>query len=113
MAPLLFARLKADVELEMRRGAWYRVLEHDDLQAVLDVNHQRVGVLKAWLEIQPRPPLQWSIVSSPPGSRKVPRELGQAYVVCPNCRGRSPLPKRGNTLQCRRCREEFELETIT
>lgn len=113
MAPLLFARLKADVELEMRRGAWYRVIELDDLQAVLDVNNQRVGVLRDWLEIQARPPLQWSIVAPPAGSRKVPPELRQAYIVCPNCRGRSPLPKRGHALECRRCREEFELETIT
>jgi len=49
---ILFARLQADVPLKMRRGAWYRVIELSDLQAVLDINHRKVGVLRAWLEIQ-------------------------------------------------------------
>jgi hypothetical protein len=107
MAPLLFARLQADVELKLRRGAWYRVVEIDDLQAILDVNRQRVSVLRAWLEIQQRPPQRWSVVSRSPGGRKP--ELGTQYGVCPNCRARAPLPKRASTLECKRCQREFEV----
>src|SRR5882724_9140926 len=51
---LLFARLQADVPLKMRRGAWYRVIQLTDLQAVIEINHRKVGVLRAWLEIQQR-----------------------------------------------------------
>lgn len=110
MAPLLFARLQADVDLKIRRGAWYRVLDLGDLQAVIEVNRQPVSVLRAWLEIQQRPPLRWSIVSPPAASRKVPAELRPEYGVCPNCRARSPLPKRARTVECPRCSEEFEVE---
>ena len=108
MAPLLFARLQADVDMNLRRGAWYRVVELDELQAVLDVNHRRTSVLRAWLEIRQRPPKRWSVVSRPPGSRKA-AHLGTQYGVCPSCRARSPLPKRVTTLECRRCLQEFEV----
>src|SRR6266699_494489 len=60
---MLFARLQADVPLKLRRGAWYRVIDLNDLQAVIEVNRRPVGVLRAWLEIRPRPPLRWSVVN--------------------------------------------------
>jgi hypothetical protein len=111
MAPLLFARLEAEVELNLRRGAWYRVVELDDLQAILDVNHRKVSVLRAWLEIQRRPPQRWSVVTRSAGGRHAPA-LGMRYIVCPGCRGRAPLPKRvsAGVLECRRCRQEFEVD---
>ncbi len=73
---LLFARLQADVPLKMRRGAWYRVIQLTDLQAVIEINHRKVGVLRAWLEM-----------------------------------ARAPLPKKTTvrTLECARCRQEFEI----
>jgi hypothetical protein len=107
---LLFARLQADVPLKIRRGAWYRVLELTDLQAVIEVNRRRVGVLRAWLEIQQRPPQHWSVVSTPEEHhRKAPPELRGTYGVCPNCRARAPIPKKARTLECKRCRQEFEI----
>ncbi|MGH7530983.1 MAG: hypothetical protein ACREMN_11420 [Gemmatimonadales bacterium] len=112
MAQTLYARLQADVELELRRGAWYRVVELDDLQAVLDVNRRSVSVLRAWLEIRPRPPLRWSIVAGPSDApdRRVPAALRGIYGVCPNCRGRAALPKRARALTCPRCRQEFAVK---
>ncbi len=71
MVAILFARLQADVPIKMRRGAWYRVIELTDLQAVLEINHRKVGVLRAWLEIQQRPPQYWSVV---------PQEDDRAYA---------------------------------
>jgi hypothetical protein len=109
---LLFARLQADVPLKLRRGAWYRVLELDDLQAVIDVNHRKVGVLRAWLEIQQRPPQRWSVVTAPEEApRKTPPHLRGTYGVCPNCRARAPLDtkKMVRSLECARCRKEFEV----
>ena len=106
---ILFARLQADVPLKLRRGAWYRVIQLTDLQAVIEVNHRKVGVLRAWLEIQPRPPQQWSVVNGSAENRKAPPHLRGTYGVCPNCRARAPLPKRVRTHECARCRREFEI----
>jgi hypothetical protein len=107
---LLFARLQADVPLKLRRGAWYRVVDMNDLQATIDVNHRRVGVLRAWLEIRERPPQYWSVVTKSAEDKRVPPHLRGTYGVCPGCRARAPLPKRARTLTCTRCREEFEVK---
>jgi hypothetical protein len=105
MTSSLFARLQTDVDLKIRRGAWYRVLDLGDLEAVIEVNKRPVKVLRAVLEIQQRPPLRWTVVARPQG-RKAP-ELGVQYGVCPSCRTRAPLPKRAHELQCPRCKQEF------
>jgi hypothetical protein len=109
---LLFARLQADVPLKLRRGAWYRVIELDDLQAVIEVNRRKIGVLRAWLEIRQQPPQRWSVVTAPEEAhRKAPPHLRGTYGVCPNCRARAPLqPKKmQRSLECARCRQEFEI----
>lgn len=109
MAPLLFARLQADVGLRIRRGAWYRVLDLGDLEAVIDVNRQPVRVLRAWLEFERRPPPRWSVVAQPSQGRRGPPELAPQYGVCPGCRGRASLAKRARTRTCPRCKQEFEV----
>jgi len=86
---ILFARLQADVPLKMRRGAWYRVIQLTDLQAVIEVNHRKVGVLRAWLEIQQRPPQRWSVVHGSAENKKAPPHLRGTYGVCPNWSSRS------------------------
>jgi hypothetical protein len=109
MPPILFARLQADVNLRIRRGAWYRVLQLHDLEAVIEVNKKPVAVLKAMLEIQARPPLRWTVV--PRASiGKTPKELGEAYGVCPSCRTRAPLPRRGRALACPHCKQEYQVD---
>ena len=107
MPPVLFARLQADVDLKIRRGAWYRVLDLGDLEAVIEVNKRPMTVLRAWLEIQQRPPLRWTVVPRAQQGRKTPAELGVQYGVCPSCRSRAPLPKRAKELQCPRCKQAF------
>ncbi len=108
---ILFARLQADVPIKMRRGAWYRVIELSDLQAVLDINHRKVGVLRAWLEIQQRPPQYWSVVHGSEENRKAPPPLRGMCGVCPNCRARAPLPKKTTvrSLECKKCEKEFDI----
>jgi hypothetical protein len=103
----LFARLQADVPLKLRRGAWYRVLSLTDLKASIEVNHRRVDVFRAWLEIRERPPLRWSLVTQSAEDRKVPPHLRGTYGVCPSCRARAPIPKRARSHECARCRQEF------
>jgi hypothetical protein len=107
MPSILFARLQADVDLKIRRGAWYRVLDLGDLDAVIEVNKKPVSVLRAWLEIQQRPPLRWTVVPHPTGRRAA--VLGVEYGVCPSCRTRAPLPKRARDLKCPRCKQEFDV----
>jgi len=87
------------------------VIQLTDLQAVIEINHRKVGVLRAWLEIAQRPPLRWSVVHGSAENRKAPPQLRGTYGVCPNCRARAPLPKKTTvrTLECARCRQEFEI----
>jgi len=108
MPPILFARLQADVDLKIRRGAWYRVLDLGDLEAVIEVNKRPLTVLRAMIEIQQRPPLRWTVVPRSSPARKA-AALGMEYGVCPSCRTRAPLPKRARELQCPRCKGEFEV----
>ena len=107
---MLFARVQADVPLKLRKGAWYRVLEINDLQAVIEVNRRRVGVLRAWLEIRDRPPQRWAVVEGAKDNAKAPPPLRGTYGVCPNCRARSPIPKRARAQQCKKCGQEFEID---
>lgn len=107
---ILFARLQADVPVKLRRGAWYRVLQLDDLQAVIEVNRRPIGILRAWLEIQQRPPQRWGVVEGSKENRKAPPHLRGTYGVCPNCRARAVLPKKKvEALECGRCRQEFPI----
>jgi hypothetical protein len=108
MPSSLFARLQADVDLKIRRGAWYRVLDLGDLEAVIEVNKRPMTVLRAMLEIQQRPPLRWTVVAHPTGGRKK-AELGVEYGVCPSCRTRAPMPKKARALECPRCKQEYEV----
>ena len=104
MPPILFARLQADVDLKIRRGAWYKVLDMSDLEAIIEVNKRPVKVLRAMLEIQQRPPLRWTVV---PHNGRRAAVLGVEYGVCPSCRTRAKLPKGAKELQCPRCKQEF------
>jgi hypothetical protein len=56
MTQRLYARLRENVNIRLRRGAWYRVLKLQDLKAVLDVNGRPTMVASALLEIVKRPP---------------------------------------------------------
>ena len=107
---MLFARVHADVPLKLRRGAWYRVLELNDLQAVIEVNRRKVSVLRAWLEIRDRPPQRWAVVEGSKENGKAPPPLRGIYGVCPNCRTRAPLPKRARVHGCGKCGQEFEID---
>ena len=56
MSDPLYARLREDVNIRLRRGAWYRVLKVEGLKAILEVNGRNVLVAAPLLEIVNRPP---------------------------------------------------------
>jgi len=110
MTERLYARLREDVNIRLRRGAWYRVLKLQDLKAVLDVNGKPRSVATALLEIVKRPPPRWTVVSQrPDGARKAPVSFAERYGVCPSCGERAALPRRVERLRCGNCKWEFEV----
>lgn len=104
-----WARLQADLDVRLRRGAWYRVIKQDGMAVVLEVNRQAFPVVKAFLDIITSPPRRWTVVPRPENARKVPREWGTHYAVCPYCRGRAPLKGQPRRMTCDRCHGEYEV----
>ena len=117
---MVWARLQADVNCNLRRGAWYRLIKAQGLAAVVDVKGTPVAVVRAFLQMSNSPPRKWTVVPRP---RSVPRslEIGEHYAVCPSCRDRVPLrgreeeyreraPRRPTRMMCGRCSVEFAVD---
>ena len=110
MPALQWARLNADLNLRLRRGAWYRVLELHPLEAVLDVRGARVTVPRPFLEIVGTPPRRWTVVAELRDVSQVPPDWGGRYAVCPNCRERQALERRTSDMRCGRCGGQFTID---
>jgi len=104
-----YARLDTDVNCQLRRGAWYRVLRLAPMEAVLDVARREIAVPREYLQIRSNPPRRWTVVPLPSGALRVPASWGNRYGVCPNCRARSPLGDRHPKLRCNRCNGLFDV----
>ena len=105
-----WARLQADIDVNLRRGAWYRVLKIEGFDAVVDVNCRSVPVVRAFVQISTSPPRRWTVVATPRTtrtSRPLPADVGSHYAVCPSCRDRVALHGRPRRMLCRRCWVEF------
>jgi hypothetical protein len=105
-----WARLQADIDVNLRRGAWYRLLKLDGFDAVVDVNRRPVPVVRAFLQISTSPPRRWTVVPTPRtarAARALPADMASHYAVCPSCRDRVALPGRPARMLCHRCRVEF------
>jgi hypothetical protein len=105
-----WGRLQADVNVRLRRGAWYRVLKLAPLQAILDVNRTPIPVPRFVLEIVSQPPRRWTVVPAPKAARRVAAHLGEAYAVCPSCRHRMALRGKPRRLGCDGCRTAFDVD---
>ena len=106
----LYARLREDVNIRLRRGAWYPVLKVEGIKAILHVGGRNVVVAAALLEFVKRPPPRWTVVAqTPSGGRKAPSALGERYGVCPSCGDRAPLVGRVRRLRCTSCKFEFDV----
>ena len=103
-----WARLQADLNCNLRRGAWYRLLNVGAFEAVVDVNRKPVPVVRAFLQISESPPRRWTVVATPSHTgRPLPPDVGSHYAVCPACRDRVALHGRPRRMLCRRCGVEF------
>ncbi|MGH7568429.1 MAG: hypothetical protein ACREL9_05585 [Gemmatimonadales bacterium] len=105
----LWARLRGEVDVQLRRGGWYRVVRETPLEAVLDANGRQVNVPKSFLQIVSARPEVWTVVPRPPRSGRLPMTWGPRYAVCPNCRARAPLGKPVPSMRCPTCNGVFEI----
>lgn len=106
---MVWARLQADLNCNLRRGAWYRLIKADGLAALVDVRGKPVPVVRAFLQMSNTPPRKWTVVPRP---RNVPRSIPVAphYAVCPSCRDRVSLHGRPSRLMCGRCAVEYAVD---
>lgn len=107
MAERLWGRLQTDLNVQLRRGAWYKVLKIEGLEAVIEVNLRPYPILKALLEISPKPPVRWTVVPVPKHAAKAPAKPGESYGVCPSCTQRAALPRRAERHTCPRCLRDY------
>ena len=105
----MWARLRADLNVKLRRGAWYRITRLDPLQTVLEVGGRLLEVPSAFLQVIERPPRKWSVVARPTDAVRLPEGCAERYAVCPSCRQRQSLAGRPRRMSCRRCGEDFEV----
>lgn len=105
----MWARLRADLNVRLRRGAWYRITQLGPLQAVVEVRGKALQVPSAFLQVIDSPPRVWSIVPRPSDAVRLPRDWGDRYAVCPSCRARQALEGRPGRMVCQRCSGEFKV----
>jgi hypothetical protein len=104
-----WARLQTDLNLQIRRGAWYRIRQLGSLEAVIEVRGQQLLVPAPFIEIIERPPRRWTVVPRPRDAVRLPPEWGNRYAVCPSCRERQQIVGRPRRMTCQRCRIEFHV----
>lgn len=104
-----WARLQTDLNIEIRRGAWYRIRRIGSLQAVIEVRGQQFAVPVAFLEVIDKPPREWTVVPRPRDAVHMPASWGDRYGVCPSCRERQQIVGRPRRMTCSRCRGGFQV----
>lgn len=102
-----WARVVGDVNVSVRRGAWYEVVRLTPEDAVVEVKGRSLTIPRSTLEIVHLRPRQWSIVPRPYDAVDLPLSWGSRYGVCPSCSERAPLAHQITKLQCPRCKGVF------
>ena len=110
MPGLRWGRLQFDVDCRLRRGAWYRVVDVQGMEVVVDVNQRRQQVPLYAMEVVTTPPKRWTVVPTPRPGPRLPKEFRPRYAVCPNCRERAPLRPEIHAMRCDRCRGTYEVD---
>ena len=99
-----WARVRGDVNCNVRRGAWYEVVRLTSDEAVIEIGQRSVSIPRSSLQIVPVRPHRWSVVARPRDAVNLPLSWGSRYAVCPNCGERVPLKGQPTELSCPRCR---------
>src|SRR5438128_846544 len=73
--PGMWARLQADLNVRLRRGAWYRIKQLGPLQAVVEVRGRPLEVPSAFLQVVDSPPRTWSVVARPGDAGRLPSDV--------------------------------------
>ena len=102
-----WARLQTDLNIQLRRGAWYRIRLLGALEAVIEVRGRQLQVPTPFIEVIGKPPRKWTVVSRPRDAVHLPPDWGDRYAVCPSCRERQQIVGRPRLMTCQRCRAEF------
>jgi len=110
MPELSWARVKTDLHLGLRRGAWYRVIRETGSQVILDVDHQPATILREYLEFASVRPDRWTIVERPSDLAGAAAGWGQSYGVCPHCTHRAPLDHPAVEAHCSKCGGTFLID---
>ena len=98
-----WARVLGDVNIHLRRGAWYEVVHLFPDCAVVHVSERSLTIPRSCLEIAEVRPRQWSVVSRPYDAVDLPLSWGACYGVCPRCSHRVPLMEQIGSIPCQRC----------
>ena len=105
-----WARVRAEVNCHVRRGAWLRVIRLTPVEAILEVNQRHLSVPREYLQIVPLRPRMWSVVERPRDAVDLPLSWGSRYAVCPHCSARTSLRQGLPRMRCGRCSGVFEID---
>jgi hypothetical protein len=106
-----WARVVGDVNMRVRRGAWYEVIRLTPDAALLDVNRRTLNVPRAAVQVLSVRPREWSVVPRPYDAVDLPVAWGSRYAVCPRCSQRASLSDGHEKMQCPGCREVFSIRS--
>ena len=104
-----WARVVGDVNVRVRRGAWYEVIRLTPDAALLDVNRQTCNVPRSAVQVQTVRPREWSVVTRPYDAVDIPNSWGSRYGVCPRCSVRAALKDQETEMQCPGCKGVFSI----
>lgn len=114
--PKKWARVKLSGAHNLRRGAWYPVVNDSSAKiVVLDVAKRNVPIPRESVDLSIEKPSKWSVVkfdSDKPVPARISQEhLPLTYPVCPFCRARSvEVYDDTKALTCPDCGREAEVD---
>jgi hypothetical protein len=106
-----WARIVGDVNVSVRRGAWYEVIRLTPDAALLEVNRRTLNVPRSAVQVSLVRPREWSVVPRPYDAVDLPLAWGSHYAVCPRCSQRASLSSAQVEMQCPGCSEVFTLRS--
>jgi hypothetical protein len=101
---------------QLRRGAWYPVLEREtDGHVTVEIDRSAVKLRKEEVIVRADRPDQWSIVVRTGVMRPTlsGQKMVNQYAVCPDCAARQEFDGRPETLMCVRCRRAAKVDWST